>query len=119
MGSGPLRRRPEGVVDRHLRDRLAAGVLHRDRDAEFRFISSDADVLARQLDHAADLVREVLETLTTDVLDQKRECRGRQLTVRSILLRVLAHTALHVGHTQVTRQLWEIQHPAKKAAAAE
>ncbi len=97
---------------------VAGRDMHRDRDSEFRFTSSDADALAQRLDDAADLVREVVETLTSDVLDQKRECRGRQLSVRAILLRVLSHIALHVGHMQVTRQLWETQQASKKEAAA-
>jgi hypothetical protein len=80
--------------------------MHRNRDAEFSVEEADPAVLVRRLDEAAALVNEVLETVTADMLDQVRLYRDKQVTVRGILMRVLAHTAQHMGQMQILRKLW-------------
>jgi len=37
---------------------------------------------------------------------------GRTMTVGACLLHVLRHTALHTGHMQITRQLWDARSSA-------
>ena len=88
---------------------LAGRDMHRDRDAEFRVEDSDPRVLEHGLKEAAALVNEVLGTVTADMLDQTRLYRGQPVTVRSILIRVLAHTARHAGHIQIIRKLWVME----------
>lgn len=92
---------------------LAGRDMQRDRDAEFRAVDDDPSVLIGRLDDSATLVREILETVTSEMLDQTRLYRGEPVTVRWILTRVLTHTALHVGHIQITRQLWALQQGQK------
>jgi uncharacterized damage-inducible protein DinB len=89
---------------------LAGRDMHRVRDEEFRAMEADPEVLICRLDEAAALANEVLETLTADTLDGTRLYRGQPVTVRRILMRVLAHSARHVGQLQIVRRLWELQH---------
>jgi hypothetical protein len=44
--------------------------------------------------------------MTEGQLDAGRKFRDRQVTVRWSILHVIEHTAQHVGHMQLTRQLW-------------
>ncbi len=88
---------------------LAGRDMHRDRDAEFRATEADPAVLVRRIDEAAALVNEVLETVTADMAGETRLYRGQPVTVRWILMRVLAHTARHVGQIQIIRKIWGLQ----------
>jgi uncharacterized damage-inducible protein DinB len=90
---------------------LAGRDMHRDRDAEFRAMEADSAVLVHRIDEAATLVNEILKTVTADMLDSTRLYRGQPVTVRWILMRVLAHSARHAGQIQIIRKLWELQHP--------
>ncbi len=85
---------------------VAGRAMHRDRDAEFRAEDADTAVLIARLHGAAALVREILSALTSATLDQTRLYRGQPVTVRWILLRLLAHTARHVGQMQIIEKLW-------------
>jgi uncharacterized damage-inducible protein DinB len=91
---------------------LAGRDMHRDRDAEFRALEADPAVLVRRIDEAATLVREILETVTADMVVATRLYRGQPVTVRWILMRLLAHSARHVGQIQIIRKLWGLQHTA-------
>jgi TolB-like protein len=83
--------------------------MHRDREAEFRADDLPAEALLDGLDKTMALTREVLASVTSEMLDETRNYKGQQVTVRYILARVLGHVALHVGHIQITRQLWDMQ----------
>jgi uncharacterized damage-inducible protein DinB len=50
-----------------------------------------------------------LESLAPAQYDEPRERRGRQVTVRWAAYHTLEHTALHVGHMQLTRQVYDEQ----------
>ncbi len=89
---------------------LGGQKMHRDRDAEFSIEETDPAVLLRRLDEAAALVHEVLERMTVGMLDEVRTYRDKQVTVRWILMRVLAHTAQHLGQMQILRKLWALHH---------
>ena len=78
----------------------------RDRDAEFAVRVEGASQLASLLDHTGVETREVLSALTSDDLDGVRSARGRTVPVRWCILHVIDHTALHLGHMQITYQLW-------------
>jgi uncharacterized damage-inducible protein DinB len=92
--------------------------MHRDRDAEFRAGDVDKSVLIAGLQDAAGLVSEILDTLTSEMLDQTRPYRGQPVTVRWILMRLLAHTARHVGHMQILEKLWALQQGTGTAQAS-
>jgi uncharacterized damage-inducible protein DinB len=78
----------------------------RDRDAEFVTVVSGAAGLCQRLDEVATETRQVFAELTPVALDGSREARGRAVDVRWGILHVIDHTALHLGHMQLTYQLW-------------
>ena len=78
----------------------------RDRDAEFVTESENASDLLRRLDEVGAETRAVFSTLSEADLGGKREARGRTVSVRWCILHVIDHTALHLGHMQITYQLW-------------
>ncbi len=78
----------------------------RDRDAEFASQASDPAELVSLLEAVGAETRQVFAGLTSADLDSTREARGRTIPVRWCLLHVIDHTALHLGHMQLTYQLW-------------
>jgi len=77
----------------------------RDRDAEFATQVDDAAELVRLLEKTRAETRQVFSALTEAALDGVREARGRTVAVRWCILHVIDHTALHLGHMQLTYQL--------------
>jgi uncharacterized damage-inducible protein DinB len=117
--------RPTGGVESHATNSLAvlaahvAGAEHfwiaevvggrpptRDRAAEFATQATDAAELCRLLEKISGETREVLSTLREADLDGTREVKDRTVPVRWSILHVIDHTALHLGHMQITYQLW-------------
>jgi uncharacterized damage-inducible protein DinB len=78
----------------------------RDRDAEFTTEVADAAGLVHLLERTGTETKEVFSTLCPADLDGVREARGRTVPVRWCILHVVDHTALHLGHMQLTYQLW-------------
>jgi uncharacterized damage-inducible protein DinB len=78
----------------------------RDRDGEFATETTDASDLLRLLEEAGAETREVLSALSQADLDGTREAQGRTVPVRWGILHIIDHTALHLGHMQITYQLW-------------
>ncbi len=78
----------------------------RDRDAEFATHATDAAELVRLLDKTGAETREVLSVLHEADLASTREAMGRIVPIRWCILHVIDHTALHLGHMQLTFQLW-------------
>jgi uncharacterized damage-inducible protein DinB len=91
---------------------VAGGVpSDRDRDAEFLASGLQISDLEARLESAQSFARDLLPKIT--VLDLERICisprTGRRFTVAWALLHALEHTAIHLGHLQIIRQLWELQ----------
>ena len=90
-------------------DVVAGDPSGRDRGSEFRAQGLDAATLKKRLADALAHSRGVLDRLSLG--DLERPCisprDGRQFTVGWSLAHALEHTAIHVGHAQITRQLWE------------
>ena len=82
---------------------------HRDRAAEFKVTGWDEAKLNGRLDESKELVRGVLDKLTLDDLTKTRfsESRNRTYVYAEAVFHALDHTGLHVGHAQITRQLWD------------
>ncbi len=78
----------------------------RDRDAEFATEATDGAELIRLLEQVGAETREILTGLSPEALNGTREARGRTVPVRWGILHVVDHTALHLGHMQLTYQLW-------------
>lgn len=94
-----------GSLKWYLGEVIAGRDMRRDRDAEFRASGADAHALVRALDDALSFAREILETITPVMLDETRQARTRTVTVRQGVAHVVAHTAQHVGHIEITAQL--------------
>ena len=86
---------------------------NRVREGEFSATGSLAEIRERYDRWLAD-VHHLLDGLTEADLDRdSSEPRyvERGWKVAEILLHALDHTALHVGHLQIQRQLWEADRP--------
>ena len=90
------------VVGRHLPAR--------DRDAEFATSVQRASELIQLLESTGAKTREILGNLPVSELDGSRQARDRTVPVRWCILHVIDHTALHLGHMQLTYQLWRGGH---------
>lgn len=81
----------------------------RDRDAEFRTKGLDSQALRTRLDETTGYVRSVLSKLSPE--DLERSCvvpsSGKKVAGAWALNHALVHTAIHLGHIQLTRQLWD------------
>jgi uncharacterized damage-inducible protein DinB len=82
----------------------------RDRPAEFKAREIGVTALIQKIDDAWRYAEETLSHFTLD--DLEREClvphSGAWVSVAYALRHAMAHTALHLGHIQVTRQIWEL-----------
>jgi uncharacterized damage-inducible protein DinB len=78
----------------------------RDRAAEFVVQNLDAAELVAKLEQAAGETRKVLSGLQPAGLGETREVEGHTFPIRWCILHVIDHTALHLGHMQLTYQLW-------------
>ncbi len=114
QGEGDLATNSLGVLATHLagsetfwmREIIARQPVQRNRDAEFLTRRVSASALQARLDSAAATTEEVLAALKEGQMEEEREHRGRMVTIRWAILHVFEHFALHLGHMQLTRQLW-------------
>ena len=79
----------------------------RNRDAEFETVVADTAVLLEKLEAVGQQTRTILQNLTQEDLDGTRPARDREVPVRWGILHVIDHRALHLGHIQITAQLWQ------------
>jgi uncharacterized damage-inducible protein DinB len=79
------------------------------RAQEFETEGKTAEELQEQLNVALAHSRQILSALSLDNLAEARLIpeQGRSCTVAWALLYALEHTAQHLGHAQITRQMWE------------
>jgi uncharacterized damage-inducible protein DinB len=80
----------------------------RDRDSEFKIRDLGMGAIKKRLDDSLAYARKTLEKLTLQDLEESRTSPrdGRKFTVAWALLHTLEHATLHLGHIQITRQLW-------------
>ncbi len=88
---------------------VIAGIpVKRDRDAEFKASGSLAEVVKRweAVDKESD---EIMSKLTQSQLRETRDTTGPygQVTVQWCILHQISHYAIHLGHMQLSRQIWE------------
>ncbi|MBW2148416.1 MAG: DUF664 domain-containing protein [Deltaproteobacteria bacterium] len=113
-GEGDLATNSLAVMAAHLagaesfwmKEVIGAQPIQRDRDAEFVTKGRGISELEAMLEAARERTEDVLTSLELSQLDETREVRNRTVTVRWSILHVIEHTAMHVGHMQLTRQLW-------------
>ncbi len=84
---------------------------NRNRPSEFEAAGFNEEDLRARLQASRDFAREGLERLTLADLEQTRHAplTNREVTVGWALLHALEHTAIHAGHAQIMRQLWQQQ----------
>jgi uncharacterized damage-inducible protein DinB len=82
---------------------------NRDRAAEFLAKDADEAALVALLDGSLEVVRSVCAKLSLKDLESKRIMPRdqREVTAAWVLLHALEHTGIHLGHIQITRQMWE------------
>lgn len=78
----------------------------RDRDAEFAAEAASVKSNLALLRQSGSETKQVLSLLSDPDLDDTRDVKGLQVPVRWCLLHVIDHTSLHLGHIQITYQLW-------------
>ena len=109
------------AVERFMVGDMASHIpSNRVRAAEFQAKGMDEVALIKHLDDTLDFVHETVSKLTLEDLIATRELPPgatkplttmETLTVGWALMHALMHTGLHLGHAQITRQLWDQQHP--------
>jgi uncharacterized damage-inducible protein DinB len=84
---------------------------NRNRTAEFETSDLTAEVLRARLEETQVHSRTVLEGLKLEDLHAVRihPRDGQEYTVTWCLGHALEHAAQHLGHMEVTRQMWEMQ----------
>lgn len=117
--------RPLPQVEDHAMNSLAAMAAHiagaehfwiaevvggypatRDREAEFALGVDGPEPLLARLDAVEVETHAVCSQLSQADLEGSRIAHGKPLPVRWSILHVIDHSALHLGHMQITYQLW-------------
>ncbi len=98
-----------------LGDVLAGEPSGRDRDAEFQARDLDALALQQRLDESLRYGTQVLQGLSQgDLATEHVSPRdGRKFSAGWCILHTMEHTAIHVGHMQLMRQMWQKHGQAK------
>jgi uncharacterized damage-inducible protein DinB len=81
----------------------------RDREAEFKTQGLNTNELKALITGTDEIVQKGLMRIKLDDLDSKHINRRNQKTITTAwgILHALEHTAIHMGHVQITRQLWD------------
>jgi uncharacterized damage-inducible protein DinB len=98
-----------GAQNNWVRKIISGQEIRRDREAEFK-ASGIAVEIIDSFEKESRALEEILRGLSLAKLDEKRSVPGQsQVTasVRWCILHVISHNAVHLGHMQLTRQLWE------------
>jgi len=85
---------------------IGRGAPTRQRESEFAVVVSSAEEVLEVLEKTAAETRQVCAALQEDELNASRPVAGHEVTVRWCFLHVVDHTALHLGHMQITHTLW-------------
>ncbi|MCW5877034.1 MAG: DinB family protein [Anaerolineales bacterium] len=76
------------------------------RDEEFAFVAGSADEVLDRLAKVAAQTREILSAVDAEKLASSIAYDDHLHLVRWILHHVISHYGLHIGHMQLTYQLW-------------
>jgi len=93
-----------------VRGVIGKQAIERDRDAEFR-ASGQLSELLQRWEQVGRATETALGELTSSELAEPRTVPvfpgGGPATVRWCIAHIIGHYGIHVGHIQVTRQLWD------------
>ncbi len=114
QGEGEMATNSAAVMAAHLagsenfflHELIAGQSVHRDRDAEFSASGMSKGELKRRLEAGAATAQKVLSPLSSAQLDEPRKWRDRTVPLRQLILTLISHFASHLGHMQLTYQLW-------------
>jgi uncharacterized damage-inducible protein DinB len=83
----------------------------RDREAEFVTSGKSEQALVDLLDASLGYIEGAFGKLDVDVLEEMRISPrdGREISVARTIAHVIEHTALHLGHIQITKQLLALE----------
>ena len=95
-------------VERFWLRQIIGGIdIGRQRSNEFIAKAARVAELEKLLDEAGRTTREVLSDLKADQLHEIRDARGQPRTVQWCMLAAMDHLSGHVGHLQLTRQMYD------------
>jgi len=82
---------------------------NRNRDAEFQVTGLDKNALIQRLRETEAYLTSAFNTLQLSDLETTRmhPNRGYEVSVTWALMHALEHAAVHLGHIQMTAQLWQ------------
>ena len=114
-GQGELATNSPAVMAVHLagseafwiKEIIGRQSIQRNRDAEFVAKGLGFSELAGKLEAGVKDSTAILSYLTSAQLEETRKFREQTVTVRWAILHLIEHYAIHVGHLQLTRQLWQ------------
>ena len=89
-----------------MKEIIGGKKIERDRDAEFVSKRLNPSELQAKIGTAAKGTLEILSALTEKQLEEERRWKDRSVSVRWCILHAIEHIAQHLGHMQLTRQLW-------------
>ena len=95
-----------GVVREGI-DLSLGGPSGRIREQEFQTHSMSGTVMLRGLDDVIEYARNALPRLDLEELRNEREDEDGTFTCGWVLLHALDHAYLHLGHLQITCQMWK------------
>ena len=100
-----------------LEDIVSGSDSGRDRAAEFKSSDVGIDELIRRLVDADEYAERVFAGIDPEHLDEKRLSRihGREFSGAYGVTHAVEHGALHLGHLQIIRQMWESAHTTEPA----
>lgn len=90
-----------------IQENLNQEVIERNRPAEFTTRADSLECLRVLYNEIETLTQDVLGKILQQETKANRQVRERQVTIEWIVLHVIEHTALHLGHMQLMKQLWE------------
>lgn len=113
-GKGELETNSIGVMLAHIagsetffiKEIIGQQKIQRDRMAEFASKGVSGKDLTARLEAAAKVTETALAAMTPAQLEEPRKFREESVTVRWAIVLLIEHIAMHVGHMQLTRQLW-------------
>ncbi len=78
----------------------------RDRDAEFKYVATSADEALARLRKTGEETHAVLRAMTVEDLDGSFMKDDHAVSARWAIQHIIYHYSLHIGHIQLTYQLW-------------
>ena len=79
---------------------------NRNREKEFTTNVKDSSILIKTLQETGKLTENILFSLSDEDLKDVRIVANKEVPVRWGILHIIDHTSLHLGHIQITYQLF-------------